>query len=190
MSFGATQLKAGWNENTPRTARAVSLPAQEWGTVRQVAELGPGAPAHEILEHFPDAVYRAFDVSPRRVGEIAEALSSWKSRAFSARISSGCELPLPDASVDLFLSTQVLELLRMDQLYMLCSEARRVVRTGGHWVLAAPAKLTGFKSWLRQLSGAPEGLELTHYISPEDWDTLRNETKSGIQLLVLRRLAG
>ena len=78
----------------------------------------------------------------------------------------------------------------MDQLYMVCSEARRVLRPGGHWVLAAPARAAGLALLLRKLAGKSPGMELPHYVSPEDWDTLRNETKAGIQLLVLRRLAG
>lgn len=102
---------------------------------------------------------------------------------------------LPEASVDVVLALDYLERLRMDQLYMVASESRRVLRPGGLWILRA---LSFPSNPLRRvLSGAVGKFngdhlrELNHYISPEDWNTLedfrQNEGLLTRQTLVLER---
>jgi hypothetical protein len=103
---------------------------------------------------------------------------------------------LADSSARLALTFDYLETLRMDQLYMVASEARRVLRPGGLWLLRSVS--TGSGAWQRFLGGlhirrtGERPLELTHYISPEDWETLGEiRERAGLisrQALTLRRL--
>lgn len=105
-------------------------------------------------------------------------------------------LPLPEAAHDLVLAFDYLERLRMDQLYMVASESRRLLRPGGLWIVRA---LSFAENPLRRALGearrkfsGDKALELTHYISPEDWKTLedfrQNEGLLTRQTLVLERL--
>lgn len=103
---------------------------------------------------------------------------------------------LPDSSVRLVLTLDYPETLRMDQLYMVASEARRVLSPGGVWLLRSVS--SGSRSWQRLLGElhnrftGKRPLELTHYISPEDWETLgEHRERAGLisrQALALRRL--
>ena len=105
-------------------------------------------------------------------------------------------VPLADASVQLVLTLDFFETLRMDQLYMVASEARRICRPGGLWLLRGLNP--GTNLWQRLMGRVHAGrtgerpLELTHYISPEDWNTLSDSrSREGLlsrQLLVLERL--
>ena len=104
-------------------------------------------------------------------------------------------LSLPDASQDLLITNRYLEFLRMEELYMTCHEARRVVKMGGHWAIASltPAPHTFARFW-QKLRAAGQPLELTHYISPEDWRLVTNEKVSQggiwIQYVLLERVPG
>lgn len=88
-------------------------------------------------------------------------------------------LPLAEASQDFLLATDVLENLRMDQLYMVLSEARRVIKPGGRLFLRSTVK-----RW--------RSFDLTHYISPEDWKEVHQSWERRLwitqQILVLERL--
>ncbi len=105
-------------------------------------------------------------------------------------------LRLPDASRDLALTLNFLERIRMDQLYMVASEARRVLRPGGLWLLSGKGRAeAGWKKLLGPLFSnrqAGKPLELTHYISPEDWEIVAEDRQpAGFfsrQRLVLKRL--
>lgn len=122
-------------------------------------------------------------------GPLPSALTGISYRGFDTRAESALEradpahpLPLESASQDLFLALDFLEFLRMDQLYMVLSEARRVLRTGGLCTLSGLSPNGKFSASLWNLvqERKPElvrgrrALELTHYISPEDWRILRD----------------
>lgn len=103
------------------------------------------------------------------------------------------ELPLESKSQDLLLTCYALENMRMNHLYMVCSEARRVLREGGHWLILArdPGRTAWERviSFLRAKTGRPS-LNVTHYISPEDWHTVEDSFLPGVnRLLILRRLS-
>jgi ubiquinone/menaquinone biosynthesis C-methylase UbiE len=167
--------------------------------VTNVVEFGTnnGGLAKELLRVLPNnATYRSFDIDPERVKQTLFALATYRGRAFALPIDSSCVLPLPDTSQDLFLSCYVLEHLRMDQLYMLFSEARRTVKIGGHWALACTtfpanylARLLSKLYWNKL-----RPLELTHYVSPEDWEIISDEKhrswNQNTQILLLRRVTG
>ena len=192
MSFAP--LGNSWNSTTPRRSGR-TIPDSLWKslpTPRNIAELGPdgGHFAAQLLKHWPESSYRGFDVSETMVTRTLAELTAYRGRAFAAQIDPSCEMPLPDKSQDFLLSCQVLEVLRMDQLYMSCAEARRVLREGGHWLLACTAKKSGIAGSLQSWFSRERAMELTHYISPEDWETVSNQTIEGLQYLLLRRLAG
>lgn len=199
--FPTTQLKGGWTagSHSPRKRAALGAYIERIPPAFNVAELGPEDEtlARHLLDR-QDSIYRSFDVDPVRVADMEQRLTRFPGRAFASVIGPNCVLPLPDSSQDLLLSCHVLEDLRMDQLYMLCSEARRILKAGGHWLLASrhpgsnPLE-RGISRALALVTGT-KSMELTHYISPEDWETVFDEKVSSIgtstQFLLLRRLAG
>jgi len=105
-------------------------------------------------------------------------------------------VPLEDTSHDLVLTLGLFERLKMSQLYMVASESRRVLRPGGLWLISG---LSIDGCFFRRLmesalhkAQSRKALELTHYISPEDWKTLEDvKWKDGFltqQFLALERL--
>lgn len=104
--------------------------------------------------------------------------------------------PFADASVKALVLHQSANYLRMDDLYMLFTELRRVVPLGGSLFIHSlhPGRSLFEKISVR-LAGAYHGfraLELEHYFSPEDWKT-ENKTyfRDGpvcVELLELRRV--
>jgi hypothetical protein len=125
-------------------------------------------------------------------------------RAFDARpILPGVEthepadpLPLEDASQELVLTLHLFERLRMQQLYMVAAESRRILRPGGLWLLSGQSFSESawrrfWESLVRKAKGE-NALELTHYISPEDWRTLEDAKwlENGLtqQFLALERI--
>lgn len=103
------------------------------------------------------------------------------------------ELPLEAKSLDTLLTCYALEGMRMNHLYMACSEARRALKEGGHWLILArdPGRTAWerLRSFLQEKLGRPS-LNVTHYISPEDWHTVEDSFLPGVnRLLILRRLS-
>jgi hypothetical protein len=111
-------------------------------------------------------------------------------------LSPACEFSVENASTDLLLSSFSLDLLRMDQLYMFFSEARRVVKPGAYLAIAGLGEAQGVVELLRQkwwcLKNKRKILRVVHYISPEDWQTILQENVSAegmrCELLILKRL--
>ncbi len=111
-------------------------------------------------------------------------------------VSSACELSLAEESGELLLSFFNLDLLRMDQLYMFFSEARRVVKREGLLIIvgvAAPRSLleklaTTFWCYSKKR----KIFRVDHYISPEDWVEIErlsvpaNSIRS--EILILKRI--
>jgi hypothetical protein len=193
MSFGRTRLSEAWSEKSPRRIGR-SLPDQIWKKIpepKNIAEIGlDGDLAKRLLQYWPNASYRGFDVNEKIVQQQSlVALAPFRGRAFAARIDGSCELPLPNQSQDFLICSQILEFLRMDQFYMHCSEARRVIRAGGHWLLACTEKEKGLAGLWQKYFSSERQMDLNHFISPEDWEILCEEKSGGLQILLLRRLA-
>lgn len=200
-NFQNTMLRGGWTAGgaAPRKRPELKRFLARIPSPTHVAELGPegGETATDFLEN-AHAVYRAFDVDPGRVALLEGGFARFPGRAYASVLTPNCVLPLPDQSQDLLLSCHVLEQLRMDQLYMLCSEARRIVRPGGSWLLASAHPGTNswqrFLTWMFVWFSGTRSMELNHYISPEDWsvefDEKTSRTGLATQYLLLRRLAG
>lgn len=160
----------------------------------RVAELGcgGGGRAARVLSALPElASYEGFEPSRRLLERPLEA-GPVRLRLHDPALA----LPLPDASQDAVLTLDLCEFLRMDQLYMVAAEARRVLRPGGIWVLRSLAPQEGIgaraRAWLLAKRTGCRALELTHYISPEDWRERENrrEERGGLirQVLLLERL--
>jgi hypothetical protein len=156
-------------------------------------EPGNGDLAQPILELHPRVAYTGIY---REIveAEAAERLKSFAARAKLVRGGAEGELPLESGSQDALLTCYALESMRMSHLYMTCSEARRVVREGGHWLIVArdPGRnlLEKMIAFYRSRTGRPS-LNITHYISPEDWDTEQDIFLPGLsRMLILRRRSG
>jgi ubiquinone/menaquinone biosynthesis C-methylase UbiE len=157
-----------------------------------IAETEPGAGelAALVLQNHPALRYTGV------FREIVNTEASERTAAFGSRgrlVKGGAEgeLPLQDKSQDILLTCHALEGMRMNHLYMVCSEARRVLREGGHWLILArdPGRNAWEKlvSYLRAKAGRPS-LNVTHYISPEDWQTEQDTFLPGMnRMLILRR---
>lgn len=111
-------------------------------------------------------------------------------------IPNTCEIPAETSSIDLLLQLNLFSQLRMDQVYMICSEARRVIKPGGYWAMADHYFGANFSSKIiSKLWGKAYNhrtIDLIHYISPEDWNIHLEKKISyyGIsaQILVLQRI--
>ena len=113
-----------------------------------------------------------------------------------AAVDEALRISLPDVSQDLLLCLYAMEFLPMDRLYMACSEAKRLLPEGGRWVMLSHHPGRSFYERCRaKLRGSGfRTLDLNHYVSPEDWDTLREGFfhREGVtsQFLVLQRKSG
>ncbi|NUM87714.1 MAG: hypothetical protein HUU37_00780 [Bdellovibrionales bacterium] len=88
-------------------------------------------------------------------------------------------LPWGNSSLEHLYFPGTLSLVRMDQLYMLLGEARRVVKAGGTLRISGPAP--GRSALLRTISMfRRERLVLPeHFLSPEHWEEISRAESSG-----------
>ena len=184
---------------------AAELP---FSSIRHVLELGCNSGIHAQLffEKYLNrhSKYIGFDFDAERIVKAKARLNSFSEQIDFHVLKANCILPVANESQDLFLTLYFLDLLRMDQIYMTCSETRRIVKPGGYWGLISMTHglnpITKSFSWAweklaqakPELVGGVRPLELTHYISPEDWETITDEktTSYGIcsQALLLKRI--
>lgn len=159
-----------------------------------VAETEPadGSLAKLLLSRYPKILYTGIFREAVN-SDTAERLALLSSKAKLVKGGAEGELPLEEKSQDILFTCYALENMRMNHLYMVCSEARRVLREGGHWLILArdPGRSAWerFISFFRAKAGKPS-LNVTHYISPEDWHTVEDSFLPGVnRLLILRRLS-
>jgi ubiquinone/menaquinone biosynthesis C-methylase UbiE len=170
-----------------------------FASIQTMAEcpVGEGVSAEILLRDclYPNTFYRGFDFSENSLAPAHRRLQPWRARLALSVIGEGGTFPLPDQSQDLFLCPYLPGRLRMDYFYMLCSEARRVVKPTGLWALSSLHPGTGlWQRFLARLASRASGhgaLELNHFVSPEDW-LVRTDLKIGSwgidsQILVLER---
>jgi ubiquinone/menaquinone biosynthesis C-methylase UbiE len=104
-------------------------------SARSVFELGAGTGrfAERLLRaHLPaTATYRGVDVSETMVALARERLRPWEGRATIERTDGSPRLDAPDASVDRFLSTYVLDLLSAADIVLVVAEAHRMLSDDG-----------------------------------------------------------
>jgi hypothetical protein len=152
------------------------LPPGHYSTI---TELGSGTCS--LAAHFfigkPPAHFRCLESNPELLKKIRPPAQAKSEQITVAPFDPALGISLPDSSQDLLLACHYLEYLRMDELYMTCHEARRIVKSGGLWALASLTlpenAVIGF--WQR-FKHPGQALDLIHYISPEDWHTRTNKT--------------
>ena len=169
-----------------------------------VLELGPGdgRRAAALLQRFRAADYLGFEPSPRLLSAARSSLATFAERAAVEGRNLAIQLPLENGAADLALCFDLLEFLRMDELYMMISESRRALRPGSLCLFRCLSYGSGLRGKLaalthrwfpkRYLGARP--LELTHYFSPEDWRVVTDERVPegwlSRQTVTLERLPG
>jgi hypothetical protein len=161
--------KAGPLEARSAGEISLLLPAGHYSTI---AEVGSGTCS--LAAHFftgnPPAHYRCFE-SARELLPAITPPAGVRAEQFSVSAFEPANgIPLPAASQDVFVACHYLEYLRMDELYMVCHEARRTVKPGGRWAIASlTLPDNAFFGFWQKLRHPGQALDLHHYISPEDW---------------------
>lgn len=106
-----------------------------FGDARAVVELGCGTgrfAARLLAEQLPPAAtYLGVDVSPRMVTLASDRLRPWRGRAAVSLVDADDRLPVPDGSVDRFVSNYVFDLLSPEATRAALNEAHRVLTSGG-----------------------------------------------------------
>jgi ubiquinone/menaquinone biosynthesis C-methylase UbiE len=107
-----------------------------FGDARAVFELGCGTgrfAARLLDEHLPPAAtYLGVDVSPRMVALASRRLLPWRDRAAVALADEEeARVPVPDGSVDRFVSNYVFDLLSPEATRIALDEAHRVLAPEG-----------------------------------------------------------
>lgn len=188
MPFTASAQGQSWCEcRSPRRQdESWLLACLDASPVECLLEVGPGdgSRAAWLLRRFPGADYRAFEPSPALVSRSLAELATFAERASVERRNLALQLPAGTATQDAVLCLDLLEYLRMDELYMVLAESRRTLKPGGRCFLRSLSFGSGLRGriaaglrslalrWRFSLFGGSRPLELNHYISPEDWRVL------------------
>ena len=153
-------------------ARKVFLGSFTLYEIAAVTEVGcrSGMLASELFSLKPGSWnYFGLEGDPFLLGLARAKLQTQGDRASLILAEDGGILPLPDASQDILYCGYYLEHLRKDHLYMICSEARRIVKNGGIWAILAHAPPLNFVERLSSALQRGPTIELDHFFSPEDW---------------------
>ena len=115
---------------------------------------GTGRLAERLLRNYlsAQASYVGVDVSSTMIELAGRRVQPWAGRAEVRQTSGSLRLDLPEASIDRFVSTYVLDLLSDDDIATLLAEARRMLVRGGLLCLASLS--TGTTRWSRAVSRA------------------------------------
>lgn len=185
---------------TPRDLLFSQLQNCEFENIAELGHANEAFLANKLLAIDAKRKYLSYELNP----QMLELVKKQSPNLHFQLAPITCELPLADSSQDLFLTIYLLEFLRMDQFYMVCSEARRMVRPGKYWAiinLSPPEKiadkLIAFTrnkiaaiqpDWMSHL----KFIDINHYISPEDWEVMKQDTYSTrgtpSQITLLKRL--
>jgi ubiquinone/menaquinone biosynthesis C-methylase UbiE len=124
-------------------------------------EIGPGdcALSFEIAKHVKQ-VY-AVDVSD----EITK--TSAMPQNFKLALSDGCTIPVPDNSIDLAFSDQLMEHLHPDDALEQLKNIRRALAPGGVYVCITPSRLDGPHDISKYFEPAARGFHLKEYTIEE-----------------------
>jgi ubiquinone/menaquinone biosynthesis C-methylase UbiE len=181
--FGAKQDRQTFYEAPALGALVANSELQDAESVFEFG-CGTGRLALELLQHHLPATasYVGIDISKTMIGIASGRLAPFRARA-SAALASGGPLPPPDASVDRFVSTYVLDLLPETLVQEVLLEARRVLRPGGLLCLAGitdgptiPSRVV-MGVWRRLFAMNPAWVGgcrptvLTDHVSPTRWQT-------------------
>lgn len=175
-----------WQRFYEDAATAELVAHARFDDARAVFELGCGTgrfAARLLAEHLPPAAtYFGVDVSPRMVTLATERLGPWRDRATATAADGTDRVPVPDASVDRFVSNYVFDLLSPEAAAAALDEAHRVLPPGG---LLCAAGLTPAERglarlvsrawkgvWMRRptLVGGCRPIRLADALAPARWD--------------------
>ena len=189
--FGSKQDRQAFYED-PSINQLVS--AIRFGAVHRIFEFGCGTGrfGRRLLEKHlsADASYVGADVSPVMVGLARQRLASFADRAEVRLTDGSISFPIAETSVDLVISTYVLDLLADEDIRRFIGEAGRVLRPGGQLALAgitggvdlrSRALMALWKvvyrlnpSWL----GGCRPIQLPQYLDSNQWDVFFRGTVS------------
>lgn len=186
-TFLSKEIGFSWGDSRPARADdgTALLKAIDTFSPSSIFELGPGLGSRAIalLQRFRSADYLGFEPSPALLLSARTSISTYAERAAVEGRSLAIQLPLESGAADLALCLDLLEYLRMDELYMMISESRRALRPGSLFVLRCLSHGNGLRgkiaaaahAWIPKLFSGSRPLELSHYVSPEDWLVISNE---------------
>ena len=97
--------------------------------------------------------------------EVSEELTRGlpQSEKFQILLSKGCEVPLPDNTVDLAFSFQVIEHIHPDDVIEQLKDLYRVLKPGGRYYCITPNRLHGPNDISRDFDREATGLHLKEY---------------------------
>jgi ubiquinone/menaquinone biosynthesis C-methylase UbiE len=175
-----------WQRFYEDAATSELVAQARFGDAGAVAELGCGTgrfAARLLAEHLrATATYLGVDVSPKMVTLASARLRPWQGRAAAVLIAGDERIPLPDASIDRFVSNYVFDLLSPEATGGAVDEAARVLAPGG---LLCVAGLTSGEAgiarvvssawkrvWLRwpTLVGGCRPIRVTDALDTPRWD--------------------
>jgi SAM-dependent methyltransferase len=110
----------------------------------------------------------AVDVSAKLTESIA------RPNNFELRLSDGCSVDVPDNTVDVAYSNQLMEHLHPDDALRQVREVYRVLRPGGVYVCLTPNRLGGPYDISRQFDPVATGLHLKEYTITESSGLFRS----------------
>ena len=153
---------------------------------RKIFEFGCGTGkfAERLLAEYvsSSATYFGCDVSSTMVGLATRRLLDYGKRAKVVWLNGIVHFPLPDQSVDRVVSTYVLDLLSMEDIGLVFTEAHRVLTPEGKLCLVSLTKGVTFLSrmvsfiWMTvfrlraSLVGGCRPIQLERYVDPKHWD--------------------
>ncbi|HWQ03481.1 MAG TPA: class I SAM-dependent methyltransferase, partial [Candidatus Nitrosotenuis sp.] len=133
-----------------------------------------------FLEIGPGDCALSFEVA-RQVKKVyaVEVSAAIASRAetpanFELILSDGCSITLPDASVDVVYSNQLMEHLHPEDALEQLRDIQRILRPGGVYVCLTPDRLTGPHDVSYGFDAEPTGFHLKEYTAAELADLFRS----------------
>ncbi|HEX3467489.1 MAG TPA: class I SAM-dependent methyltransferase [Candidatus Elarobacter sp.] len=152
---------ASLSERSAEIARIVSRLAPFLSSTSVFLEIGPGDCGLSFALARRCAYVHAVDVSDGVCDVAAQPPN------FALHLSDGTSIPLPDESVDLAFSDQLMEHLHPDDARDQLREIRRVLRPGGIYVCITPNRLSGPHDVSRFFSDVAQGFHIREYTARE-----------------------
>jgi SAM-dependent methyltransferase len=135
-------------------------------------DCGLAGAAHSLLPSLPEARYLGIDFNPERLAEAkAEIEGSRVAQRVELRLALATGLPVPDASVDIWLS--IMSLQHHGDVPAVLTEAVRALRPGGRVVAVEPDNLGQrfyFDGGLEEISAAFHNLCLKARVARQPSD--------------------
>src|SRR5206468_11929257 len=86
---------------------------------------------------------------------------------FTLILSDGCHVPLPDNSVDIVYSNQLIEHLHPEDTFEQTQHVYRILKAGGIYICGTPNSLSGPYDVSRDFDSIATGFHLKEYMNSE-----------------------